>query len=207
MNWKETQKFNFIMFDPTINTPNLFSNEDFIGVWDDVILDDFCNLIIKTLDESTQIVPRNHTYVQDSQIDIAAFNPSVANHILCAVRVCLEQYLDWYPFLKNFNFHSTTCLLQKTMPTEGYHGWHSETNNIACASRTLVWSVYFNDVDEGGETEFLYQKQKIIPKAGRVLIFPSAFTHLHRGNPPYEAKYIATGWLASNDVGQSNILL
>ena len=207
MNWKETQKFNFIMFDPTINTPNLFSNEDFIGVWDDVILDDFCNLIIKTLDESTQIVPRNHTYVQDSQIDIAAFNPSVANHILCAVRVCLEQYLDWYPFLKNFNFHSTTCLLQKTMPTEGYHGWHSETNNIACASRTLVWAVYFNDVEEGGETEFLYQKQKIIPKAGRVLIFPGAFTHLHRGNPPYEAKYIATGWLASNDVGQSNILL
>ena len=162
---------------------------------------------MKTLDESVQIVPRNHTYVQDSQIDIAAFNPSVANHILCGVRVCLEQYLDWYPFLKNFNFHSTTCLLQKTMPTEGYHGWHSETNNIACASRTLVWSVYFNDVEEGGETEFLYQKQKIIPKAGRVLLFPGAFTHLHRGNPPYEAKYIATGWLASNDVGQSNILL
>ena len=93
------------------------------------------------------------------------------------------------------------------MPTEGYHGWHSETNNIACASRTLVWSVYFNDLEGSGETEFLYQKQKIKPKAGRVLIFPGAFTHLHRGNPPYEAKYIATGWLASNDIGQSNILL
>ena len=194
-------------FEPIVNVPEVFLNEDFIGVWDNVTKDDFNKHVIDTLDNSTQIVPRNHTYVQDSQIDIAAFNPSVANHILCAVRVCLEQYLDWYPFLKNFNFHSTTCLLQKTMPTEGYHGWHSETNNIACASRTLVWSVYFNDVEEGGETEFLYQKQKIIPKAGRVLIFPGAFTHLHRGNPPYEAKYIATGWLASNDVGQSNILL
>ena len=40
-----------------------------------------------------------------------------------------------------------------------------------------------------------------------VVIFPGSFTHLHRGNPPYEAKYIATGWLASNDMGSPTILL
>ena len=130
-------------------------------------------------------------------LDIAAFNQNISAHIMCAVRECLKEYLEWYPFLKNFNYHSTTCLLQKTKPTEGYHDWHSESNNIACANRTLVWSVYFNDVKEGGETEFLYQKQKIKSKRGRVLIFPGSFTHLHRGNPPYESKYIATGWLAS----------
>ena len=66
-------------------------------------------------------------------------------------------------------------------------------------------SVNLNDLNDSGETEFLYQKKKVKPKAGRVLIFPGSFTHLHRGNPPYEAKYIATGWLASND--QTNILL
>ena len=193
------------MFEPTVNTPEVFLNEDFIGVWDNVILDDFNNLIIKTLDESTHIVPRSNTSVKDTQLDIAAFNPTISNHIMCAVRSCCEQYFDWYPFLKNFTFISTTCLLQKTNPTEGYHDWHSESNNIACANRTLVWSVYFNDLDDSGETEFLYQKKKIKPKAGRVLIFPGSFTHLHRGNPPYKSKYIATGWLASND--QTNILL
>ena len=193
------------MFEPTINTPEVFLNEDFIGVWDNVILDDFNNLIIKTLDESTHIVPRSNTSVKDTQLDIAAFNPTISNHIMCAVRSCCEQYFDWYPFLKNFTFISTTCLLQKTDPTEGYHDWHSESNNIACANRTLVWSVYFNDLDDSGETEFLYQKKKIKPKAGRVLIFPGSFTHLHRGNPPYKSKYIATGWLASND--QTNIFL
>jgi hypothetical protein len=170
-----------------------------------VILDDFNDLVIKMLDESTQIVPRSNTSVKDAQLDIAAFNPIMSAHIMCAVRACSEQYFEWYPFLKNFCFHSTTCLLQKTNPTEGYHDWHSESNNIACANRTLVWSVYFNDLEDSGETEFLYQKKKIKPKAGRVLIFPGSFTHLHRGNPPYEAKYIATGWLASND--QNNILL
>ena len=193
------------MFNTTINPPQVFSKKDFIGVWDNVILDDFNNLVIKMLDESTQIVPRSNTSVKDSQLDIAAFNPMISNHIMNAVRVCCGQYFEWYPFLKNFRYHSTTCLLQKTEPTEGYHDWHSESNNIACANRTLVWSVYFNDLEGSGETEFLYQKQKINPKAGRVLIFPGSFTHLHRGNPPYKAKYIATGWLASND--QENILL
>ena len=187
------------MFEPTVNTPEVFLNEDFIGVWDNVILDDFNNLIIKTLDESTHIVPRSNTSVKDTQLDIAAFNPLISNHIMCAVRSCCEQYFEWYQFLKYFDFISTTCLLQKPNPTEGYHEWHSESNNIACANRTLVWSVYFNDLDDSGETEFLYQKKKIKPKAGRVLIFPGSFTHLHRGNPPYKSKYIATGWLASND--------
>ena len=69
----------------------------------------------------------------------------------------------------------------------------------------LLYTSDAADEEDSGETEFLYQKKKIKPKAGRVLIFPGSFTHLHRGNPPYETKYIATGWLASND--QSNIFL
>ena len=193
------------MFQEVINSPEVFLNEDFIGVWDNVTLDDFNNYVINLLDESTQIVPRSNAGVKDAQLDIAAFNPMISDHIMNAVRTCCEQYFNWYPYLKYFQYHSTTCLLQKTMPTEGYHGWHYESNNITNSNRTLVWSVYFNDLEDSGETEFLYQKKKVKPKAGRVLIFPSSFTHLHRGNPPYEAKYIATGWLASND--QTNFLL
>ena len=74
-----------------------------------------------------------------------------------------------------------------------------------CKQNISLVSIFFNDLEDSGETEFLYQKKKIKPKAGRVLIFPGSFTHLHRGNPPYEAKYIATGWLASND--ETNIIL
>ena len=195
------------MFDQTINQPEVFLNKDFIGVWDNLLLEDFINLVVKTLDESTQIVPRSNTSVKDSQLDIAAFNPMMSNHIMCAVRSCLKMYLEWYPFLKNFNYHSTTCLLQKTNPTEGYHDWHSESNSIACAHRTLVWSVYFNDLEGSGETEFLYQKQKIKPKEGRIVIFPGSFTHLHRGNPPMSTKYIATGWLSTGNPLSSNLIL
>ena len=163
-----------MFFEQEFNTPEVFLNEDFIGVWDNLFFDDFNKYVIDLLDNSTQIIPRSNTSVKDAQLDIAAFNPNVSAHIMCAVRICLLEYIEWYPFLKNFNFHSTTCLLQKTEPTEGYHDWHSESNNIACANRSLVWSVYFNDINGSGETEFLYQKKKISPKAGRAV----SYTHL-----------------------------
>ncbi len=58
--------------------------------------------------------------------------------------------------------------------------------------------VYLNDVDSGGETEFLYQQLKIKPKRGRVVIWPGSFTHLHIGNHPMSDKYIHTGLSLKN---------
>lgn len=55
--------------------------------------------------------------------------------------------------------------------------------------------VYLNDDYEGGETEFLYQKKRINPKRGRLIIWPSGFTHTHRGGLVLKGtKYIITGW-------------
>ena len=54
-----------------------------------------------------------------------------------------------------------------------------------------------------GETEFFYQRKKVIPKAGSVLIAPTAFTHTHRGNRPSGGdKYIATSWILFNRAEQ-----
>ena len=100
--------------------------------------------------------------------------------------------------------------LQKYEPGMGFHLLHCENAGHIfqqSVDRLGAWMIYLNDVEEGGETEFLYQKQKIKSKRGRVLIFPGSFTHLHRGNPPYEAKYIATGWLASNNLGEPTTLI
>jgi quercetin dioxygenase-like cupin family protein len=55
---------------------------------------------------------------------------------------------------------------------------------------------YLNDVDEGGETEFYYQQQKVKPVKGRMVIAPAGFTHTHRGNKPESNdKYILTSWV------------
>ena len=100
------------------------------------------------------------------------------------------------PYLKSFPFVSSCVLLQKTEPKEGYHAFHGENLGWNSKNRSLAWMVYLNDVEEEGETEFLYQELKLKPKKGRVVIWPGSFTHLHRGNPPRSTKYIATGWYA-----------
>jgi hypothetical protein len=62
--------------------------------------------------------------------------------------------------------------------------------------RHVLWTIYLNDGFRDGETEFLYQGRKIVPKTGSLLIAPTAFTHTHRGNTPQGGdKYIATSWV------------
>ena len=82
----------------------------------------------------------------------------------------------------------------------GYPHWHSEVypKDASCETlhRVLAFQFYLNDVPGGGETEFFYQEKKVQSKAGRMLIFPSGFTHTHRGNKPESNdKYIITSWV------------
>ena len=86
------------------------------------------------------------------------------------VNQCLGVYINQYPYLTNFNYVSSVCLMQHTKPTEGYHLFHGENINWNLNTRTMHWMVYLNDVEDGGETEFLYQGLKIKPTKGTVVI-------------------------------------
>jgi hypothetical protein len=82
----------------------------------------------------------------------------------------------------------------------GYPYWHCELfprdAHGETLHRHLLWTVYLNDGFDAGETEFLYQQRRIVPKTGSLLIAPAAFTHTHRGNRPDGGdKVIATSWI------------
>ena len=84
---------------------------------------------------------------------------------------------------------------QKYLPNGGFYKYHCERAGIKFGNRHLVYMTYLNDVHDGGETEFFYQKVKIKPRKGLTLIWPTDWTHTHRGIPsPSETKYIVTGW-------------
>ena len=91
--------------------------------------------------------------------------------------------------------------LQKYMQgSGGYHHWHSEIypQNASCETlhRVLLWQFYLNDVEDGGETEFLYQGRKVEARKGRLIIAPAGFTHTHKGHVSRSGdKYIATSWI------------
>ena len=99
-------------------------------------------------------------------------------------------------------FRPGTMNLQKYLADKGsYPYWHCELHPSPedqgeSLHRVVLWTIYLNDTFSAGETEFFYQRRKIVPKTGSLLIAPTAFTHTHRGNMPNGGdKYIATGWV------------
>jgi hypothetical protein len=88
-----------------------------------------------------------------------------------------------------------------------YGYWHSEIypqlGDNKALHRVLLFIIYLNDVEEGGETEFYYQNKIIKPKAGSMIIAPCGFTHTHRGNIPISSnKYVLTSWMSYNPAQQ-----
>ena len=114
------------------------------------------------------------------------------------ISICYDYYVNKYFTLDLLNVNAYDANIQKTLPGEGYHTWHCENEGQHRSGwpRMFATMLYLNDVEEGGETEFLYQSKRFKPKKGRVLIWPAGFTHTHRGNPPLSGeKYVVTSWL------------
>lgn len=91
----------------------------------------------------------------------------------------------------------------------GYHHWHSEhyphptDPGQRSLHRVLLWLVYLNDVEKGGETEFFYQQAKVQPTQGSIVLAPCGFTHTHRGSKPESSdKYVLASWVMYNNAKQ-----
>lgn len=110
---------------------------------------------------------------------------------------CYTPYASKYTILNSIDTHRVIDYkIQRTLPGEGYHAWHYETMQRVTSDRILAFILYLNDVEDGGETEFLYQKRRVKAKKARCVVWPSGMTHIHRGNPPLSnTKYILTGWV------------
>ena len=121
----------------------------------------------------------------------------VMEHLNGELEKAYQLYNDKYNHsLSLDNLSNYAAKIQKIERGQGYHTWHCEASNRDYMKRVLVWTVYLNDDFEAGETEFIYQQYRYKPKLGDLVIFPAAFTHTHRGNPPINGtKYIMTGWL------------
>ena len=182
---------------------NNIMTENFIRTYTDVLSEGLLKTLLKMIDQQVmyshpKATTRSDKFRQDKQIAIDPFWPGIAEDINQALVQKLAEYMDDFPYLQDQgeDWWSGTCILQKTEPMEGYHMFHAEDTAESTRQRVLVWMVYLNDVEEGGETEFLYQKLRIKPKRNLLVIWPGSFTHLHRGNPPMSTKYILTGWFS-----------
>lgn len=180
-------------------------NENFIRVYKDAFTKEHCNELIEIYKKN--VYEYSHSNNESLRQDKSIFLQDIERgqeylrKFYAYMGDPLRKYCDEFPVLQDTSFASYTVRLQETKPSQGYHSWHYEKSAYDVRHRVLVWTVYLNDIDDGGETEFLYQSERYKPKQGSVMFFPASYTHTHRGNPPLkETKYIATGWYTLNPI-------
>lgn len=189
---------------------------DHIGIFNNTLSNDLCDKFIKYFENLSNInflVKNRKEYlhniklaheVSDNSLDVFGSMyyhelpvPYIASEFGTKFWEKYNLYADKYSFLHKLNKHNIIDIkIQKTEIGEGFHEWHCEKASLSDRNRLLAFMVYLNDVEEGGETEFLYQHKRVKPEKGKLLIWPSQFTHVHRGNPPLSnTKYVLTGWV------------
>jgi hypothetical protein len=186
--------------------------DQFIQVYEKAFSDEYCNNVIEYFNVvDKEGFTKNRQDHEKADIldkdDLSMFLPSyelkhtnrniLDNFLNIFWGTCYKQYVEKFGILKTCAEHKTYVMkIQKTQPGQGYHTWHTEATNRDTSNRLLTWTVYLNDEFEAGETEFLYQHYRYKPQKGDCIIFPAAYTHTHRGNPPIGGdKYIITGWV------------
>ena len=110
---------------------------------------------------------------------------------------CVEKYTRKYNFDPSVNLWTASeHNIQHYAKGGGYKILHYErAGNLKTVNRQLVYMLYCNTVKNGG-TEFPFQKKVLKAKQGKLVIWPSDFTHPHRGIVSlHEEKYNVTGWL------------
>jgi hypothetical protein len=151
----------------TVNITN------FIGVYDNYITEQECNKAIKLYEDQNKF---NNTLnrmqsekvsilrKQDQQFFAEPYNIDIWWQTLKTMMVnfdlAFKNYSHSVGAQEAFDipeFYYTSLKIQKTLPTQGYHTWHVEhAKGFDNEPRAFVYSIYLNDVEEGGETEFLH---------------------------------------------------
>lgn len=191
--------------------------EDFIGIYDDVYPEGFCAHLIANFDRlekdsvggSRQQTERANRHVKDDyqimingrHVWLSPFQDKNPEHIFFdGLQHCYNEYTEKYSVLKDNNIRGDAMKMQRTAPGSGYHVWHGEQGSFSTSSanRVLVYMLYLNTLplDNAGETEFLYQQRRYNPIENRMIVWPAAYTHAHRGNTVFgeQSKYVVTGW-------------
>lgn len=186
--------------------------EDFVGVYDNFFTKDQCERAIKTFetlaDAGFGFTRKENKHHKDDlsvttsdaftkQMQLIADENTLHDFNFNFWSKAYPDYADRYSVIKTAKSHIiNVSKIQKSEVGQGYHVWHFEADQLSTSPRLLTFILYLNDVEEGAETEFLYYPKRISPVGGRLVLFPAAFTHAHRGNPVLKGnKYIITGWV------------
>ena len=177
--------------------------ENFIRVYDGVLSPGFCADVIRRFDASENkfageviavdgqsVVNREQKRTTELVITDDAAWADIERELQIRYVECVNRYAEEFPHLSGLsgNLYSEVFRLKK-YDKDGFFNWHIDCSGENF-NRVLAIQYYFNDVGEGGATEFRFQDTKVESVQGRVVMFPTLWTYYHRGaaalsNPKY----------------------
>lgn len=188
--------------------------KDFIVCFEDLFAADFCQQIINSFESDPnkragraytpgdQLKVNSDKISTDLEISSSKAWASIHDEIYRKVSAALNGYISHAPGLQVAPLQWTGCNIKRYDKGVGEFKWHFDTLHQSTITRQLAFVIYLNSVDEGGETEFHHQQIKAKPRQGNAIIFPTFWTHMHRGCIPISHdKYIITSFVrfALND--------
>jgi len=196
---------------------SLVSNSSFIEIYDNALSKKQCEILINQFEKSYPIplvvnqIGNEKTLVHEANVwstyrpdykKCVQLSPDLSDNTVIGniIRPCIVEYLkrykEFYPSLKEIS--DWECFNRYNFQKyerdgDGYKIWHCEHGpGLECSDRMLAWMFYLNNAKSG--TEFMHYPT-IRAKLGRLVIWPSAWTHVHKGVIPNKGlKYIVTGW-------------
>lgn len=141
--------------------------------------------------------PSTHEVRTGTQLVIDGADPEWERLFLAvapALRRAVDAYQQKYPGLAALveweGLDCTLPLIERVDPGQGFN-WHYDQTAETKDRRILAGLLYLKTVASGGHTQFLHQNLDVKPEAGKIVLFPPFWTHIHRGvTPASGVKYV-----------------
>ena len=175
----------------------------YIQVYDNVLTQDQCNLIIQKFEQSSELHTRTvkpgHRYFTELNTTHSKDWQSMSMNIFSVLRPQIERYkkdcdIKESQWPEKYGFEQMRIKKYNADDLDEFQE-HVDVGDYATARRFLVFFLYLNN-NFDGRTSFSDYDIQVYPKAGRLLMFPPTWTYLHTGHKPkLEPKYIIGSYL------------
>lgn len=171
---------------------------NYIKTYDNVLPKDICVKIInkfeKHLEQHVNTTLENHrSFTEINLNNHSEWKNEILNLLVPTFQTYIEKYkrdenIDENVWPEKYGFEQIR--MKRYLPNDfDEFKFHADVMDHNSARRFLVCFIYLNDVLEGGETAFQYNRNaemvhEVKPETGKMLLFPPFWTHPHIGKKP-----------------------